>query len=444
MGALRKALWMSAATMGVLLTMVVALNVRTGQVGEFGWRGLGHDFRVFYIAGTLARTGRASELYDMQRIWTLEQQLVAENRLVMGPGMGPWWNPPHAALMMAPISCLNYPAALAVWLGLNLAAFGLSAILLVKMFPRGTSWKTWALAPVIMAVSMPFVQAITTGQNTPVTLLLLCATVTLWRAGRSYWAGVVCGLLAYKPQHCALIGAVLVVNRGWPAALGLATTGLLTLGATLTAMPTALGDFLTRLPDNLRQFHENNHYMWQRQITCKGFWRLLIQGRQAGPTALSVTLLCIASWVALARLLAKAIWPVRKTARPTADSVDRLIAATIAATSLLMPFYYDYDLLLMAVPAVLSAGYWRQQSGAVEERWSWRVAAWGALFLSLYGQALMAGQLRFNVTAAVVAWIALLSIRDALVKSGALDRQTSELRSRLSSPLPPAAACPVG
>jgi hypothetical protein len=34
---------------------------------------------------------------------------------------------------------------------------------------------------------------------------------------------------------------------------------------------------------------------------------------------------------------------------------DRLIAATICCTPLLVPFYFDYDLLLLAVPAVLLA-----------------------------------------------------------------------------------------
>ena len=37
---------------------------------------------------------------------------------------------------------------------------------------------------------------------------------------------------------------------------------------------------------------------------------------------------------------------------------DRLIAAAIAATPLLMPFYFDYDQLLLAIPAVLLAAEW--------------------------------------------------------------------------------------
>ena len=41
-----------------------------------------------------------------------------------------------------------------------------------------------------------------------------------------------------------------------------------------------------------------------------------------------------------------------------ATARDRLIAAAISATPLLMPFYFDYDQLLLAIPAVLFAGEW--------------------------------------------------------------------------------------
>jgi len=44
------------------------------------------------------------------------------------------------------------------------------------------------------------------------------------------------------------------------------------------------------------------------------------------------------------------------TGQTSAAARDRLIAATIITTPLLMPFYFDYDLLLLAVPAVLLAG----------------------------------------------------------------------------------------
>jgi hypothetical protein len=53
---------------------------------------------------------------------------------------------------------------------------------------------------------------------------------------------------------------------------------------------------------------------------------------------------------------------------------DRLIAATIAATPLLMPFYFDYDQLLLTVPAALFAGeIARRGLGA---SWIWRGDRW--------------------------------------------------------------------
>jgi hypothetical protein len=43
----------------------------------------------------------------------------------------------------------------------------------------------------------------------------------------------------------------------------------------------------------------------------------------------------------------------RETLRPGA--LDRFIAAALVCSPLLMPFYFDYDLLLLAVPAALVA-----------------------------------------------------------------------------------------
>ncbi len=40
-----------------------------------------------------------------------------------------------------------------------------------------------------------------------------------------------------------------------------------------------------------------------------------------------------------------------------------LIAATVASTPLLMPFYFDYDQLLLAIPAVLFAAEWIRRAG---------------------------------------------------------------------------------
>src|SRR5437764_277736 len=55
--------------------------------------------------------------------------------------------------------------------------------------PLLLDWKTWALVPLLMAVSMPFIQAIGHGQNTCLSLLIVAATVKLWRKDCAVAAG---------------------------------------------------------------------------------------------------------------------------------------------------------------------------------------------------------------------------------------------------------------
>ncbi len=173
-------------------------------------------------------------------------------------------------------------------------------------------------------------------------------------------------------------------------------------------MPGALHDFLFRMPANLTQFQESNHYMWERHVTFKGFWRLLLQGRDTGPTSATVMVFWFACWGAIAAMLRGAIWNVRiqnsklKLQNPTQHSglstqhsTDRLIAATIATTPLLMPFYFDYDMLLLSVAAVLYVADRMRSPAMATDRLA--AMAWTTLFISFQFGTVIAGQTHFNV-----------------------------------------------
>ena len=82
---------------------------------------------------------------------------------------------------------------------------------------------------------------------------------------------------------------------------------------------------------------------------------MLFQGREVGETLLVVNVLTALCTFALGAGLISA-WH-RFRSRPLDDcwtgetrgvALDRLIVATIVAMPLLMPFYFDYDLLLLA------------------------------------------------------------------------------------------------
>jgi hypothetical protein len=126
-------------------------------------------------------------------------------------------------------------------------------------------------------------------------------------------------------------------------------------------------------------------YIWERHVTLKAFWRLVIQGSAPGEAGIAVTLLTGVCAAALGVALLVAAFRCRRAdmhrkSEPTLRR-DRLIAATIAAMPLLMPFYFDYDLLLLAVPAVLvAAGGSAFIAGRARAA---LIAAWSVLYVWL-------------------------------------------------------------
>jgi hypothetical protein len=106
-------------------------------------------------------------------------------------------------------------------------------------------------------------------------------------------------------------------------------------------------------------------------VTLRAFWRLLLQGTEAGPMSMLATVCWVASGGAIAGLLGWAAWRHRKVATP--QGRDLFVAATVASMPLLMPFYFDYDLLLLGVSVVLYANVRLRQPAAegtsAADRW---------------------------------------------------------------------------
>ena len=181
----------------------------------------------------------------------IQHDLAKRHGVELGDATGPWWNPPFYAWVFSPLARLPFGAATFCWIALNIACTAIAAWLLVRMLPAGCDWRTWALVPVLIGLSVPFIHCVTHGQSTGTSLLLLTLTVTAWRAGRGILAGAVAGLMFYKPQLATLISLALVVGLGWRPLLGIALTGPGLLAVTLLTLPGSLGDFLQRMPANL-------------------------------------------------------------------------------------------------------------------------------------------------------------------------------------------------
>ncbi len=433
---MRRRIWQLSILLALITLVFVIGNAIVPKDKAVTRQMLGHDFLAFYTAGTFVREGRVNDLYDLQKVAAFQQKVAGESGLDVAVDyntqkFGPWWNPPFYAWVFAPMSLLTFSQAVAVWTVLNMAALGGAIIMLMKMLaPRGSDidalgrpidWRTTGLIPFLLLLSMPFIQAVSHGQNTLISLCILCAVVTCWRYKRAIMAGAFCALLGYKPQLAAVVACVLVCSLGWRSLIGMCFVGSAMLLVTQFTLPGTIVDYIQRLPANIHYMQVEHTYMWERHATLKGFWRLLVQGREAGEMGWLAMSFFAASFIAVATLLARAIW-THVWRKPDTDHAwsrvteqawrDRLIAATICCAPLLMPFYFDYDLLLLAIPATLLAA--EELARPADQRQSkWLGRAWIVLYAWMLINPGVAKSTNVNVTVVLLSGIAVMMIHRA-------------------------------
>ena len=430
-------LWRGGGLIATLLVTLLLGNALLDPSRGLGTADLGHDFLAMYTAGAMVRDGRSADLYDLKQVQAAEAKTVDQYALRVGgePGrlrnVAPWWYPPFFALAFAPLAALPYPAALRLWTLFNLGCLIAAMALLARMLGERADWKQRGLVPLLVPTSWPFILAISHGQNTFLSLLLLCGVATFWRAGNALAAGLIGGLLCYKPQLAAAVAAGLVLTLGGRALLGLLLSGGSLLVANVLLLPGTLGDWLGRLPANLATVRFEHVYQWDRHVTLLAFFRSLVQGRGVGETAWAVSVLTGLCGVVLALALCATGLRVR---RPVIQ--DRLLAAVIVAMPLLMPFYFDYDLLLLAVPAALYAAERLGRGPAAADPWITRLFV--ALFLWLPLNAPVCRLTGVNGAVLLLSGLAALTIRRALEPTYDIEREVAaDLRSAVAYPTAP-------
>ena len=408
-----KRLWLGGGAVGLFVFTLVVAGPVVDRSGDGGKLGLGYDFLPAYVAGHFARTGEFAKMYDRAAFSEMQTRVIQDAGLEMDGRFGAGLNPPHFALLFAPLSAYPYRTAAGIWLAINIVLLAGAIAVLVRLFPKEENeivteaslarrWRVRGLVPLLVLASMPFCQAMGHQQNTFLSLLLLGATVTLWRGGHTLAAGLVCGLMFYKPQVAMVVAVVLCLDAGRRAVLGLGITGVATLLLTVWVMPGALEEYARTLPLNVEWIQGRLRYNWGRQATWLGFWRLLIHGREPRLPSIVVSVLWWSCSTAVAGALAAAWF---RTRRHREGSRDRLIAASIACTPLLIPYFMDYDLLLLAVPAALyAADVIRNGGPAAADRWTLR--AWVALYLWAYLNPGLSGMLRASLTVPLLSAVA--------------------------------------
>lgn len=313
-----------------------------------GGRPLGDDFINYWSAGRLALEGRVGEIYPGAVFHAFQQGVVH------GPIQAYHFNyPPVALSLLAPFAAIPYAPALFVWLGLSVVAFWLAL--------------KHAVGPgaLLLALATPalFIDAVG-GQNGAWTAALLGGGLCLLDR-RPWLAGVLFGLLIYKPHLGPLIPVALVAGQRWKAvgsaavvSVGLVALSLVLFGASSwTAYAHNLG--------MVRQLElEDADGLWHRMIS------VFVLARRLGAPVTAAYAVQAASGV-FAAVTVAVLW-FRKA------EAARRNTAVIVGACLTTPYLMDYDLVMLAFAAAWIAAP-ALKAGA---RGTGRLAAAGLLLVA--------------------------------------------------------------
>jgi hypothetical protein len=319
---------LAASAIGILYLIATA----DGLIDVRG-RPLGTDFSNIYAAGTYVLEGQPGAPFDPQRQHGRERALFGEATPFYG-----WHYPPFFLFVAGALATMPYSLALAVWQGATLLLYliAMRAILSGVSRPASAPGRDGLWLLIALAFPAVFVN-LGHGHNGFLTAALTgFALVALEH--RPIVAGVLFGLLAYKPQFGVLVPLVLAVTGRWRAFTAAAATVILMIvAATLAFGAEIWSAFFASTRFTRLVVLEAGDTGWHK-IQSLFAWVRMWGGPIALAYALQTTLTVVVA-VALVRL-----W--------RSDCAYALKAAALAiAMMLATPYSLDYDMMVLA-PAI--------------------------------------------------------------------------------------------
>jgi alpha-1,2-mannosyltransferase len=282
---------------------------------------IGTDFSNVYAAGHLAWQGRAADAYDPPLQHEAEKAVFGGRDV---PFYG-WHYPPFFLGIAFLVAALPYAWSLSAWLAASFAAY-LAAIRAI--LPRRET--------LLIASAFPAVFVNTGhGQNGFLTTALLGGALHLLTR-RPWLAGVLIGLLTYKPQFGVLIPIALIAGGHWRTIGAAALTAMALLALSTLAFGTgiwhAFADSTTFTQAVVLEAGGTGWQKIQSIFSAVRMWGGSVPLAYAAQIALAVMLAATLAW----------LW--------RSDAAFELKAAALAVASLLAtPYVLDYDLVVLSL-----------------------------------------------------------------------------------------------
>lgn len=297
----------------------------------------GGDFINYWSGADLALHGRAADVYSFVAFHDFETSVV-------GPEIDflHYSYPPVLLLLTAPLALLPYVPAVFVWLAATWYGFYRA----LKLAAGDKALQLSLAAPAVFVNAM-------SGQNGALTAAVLGGGLLLVDR-RPAWAGILFGLLVYKPHLALMLPVAMIAGRRWRVvAVAGAIAFLLMSGSVVVFGPAVWMEYQHNLSVLRTVILEDGSGVWHRMVSVFVFARRL--GSGVGPSyALQ------AVFAAAATLVVGWSW-LRN------DPAYIRNALTVVGTCLATPYLQDYDLVVGVFVAVWLKN--AQQHSQIDPRW---------------------------------------------------------------------------
>jgi hypothetical protein len=297
---------------------------------------IGRDFVIFWSAAVLLLRGDAATLFDPAQFQPALDGIVGQTLAFM-----PYPYPPHSIFVIWPLGLLPFIVAWPLWLG---STFALVATLL-RRFQVG-----W-LAILALLLSPASIVNICSGQNGYLSAALLCGGLLLLER-RPVLAGVLIGVLSYKPQLGLLLPLLLIVGGHWRCFLAASMTVVVLVVGSIAVVGVAGWQTYLGLgmPEQIDFLQHGSGFFQQMSFTY--FMNARLLGADLG--------LAWLLQVAMAVLIGIAsILIFRGRA-----AHELKVATALVATTLISPYVLSYDLVIVGVAILLAARHGPWSLGA--------------------------------------------------------------------------------
>lgn len=312
----------SLILLGLALLALAALFATSQGLNDYHNRPLGTDFSNVYAAGKYVLNGKPAAPFEPALQHRKEQEIFGEKTPFYG-----WHYPPFFLFLAAALALLPYLAALGIW---QLSTLALYLVAIRAILPHRHA--------LLAALAFPAVLInLTHGHNGFLTAALIGGGLYLLNR-KPVAAGILLGLLVYKPQFGVLIPLALAAGGYWRSFLAAAATVIILCAASYFAFGAEVWI----------AFRESMTFT--REIVLEkgdtGFHKIQSVFAAARLLGGSVTLAYTLQAVVMAAVAVSIVWLWRRAA-----AFPLKAAALIAGSMLATPYLLDYDLMI-AAPAI--------------------------------------------------------------------------------------------